>query len=136
MPRYLYVRATSTPFDLGVLDSEQRVVYMCRYDTEIAGGTSRPCNEIAGKLISAGLGTTSNILIGSSAVLPKDNDGPFIHIRANGGYSTNENHNGGRYTRPQIQVAVHAKKHSVAEAKAFAIHAVLDALKEETLTAA
>ena len=85
-------------------------------------------DEIAARLVSAGVGVLgSSIILGSKGVVPVG-DGPYISLAETGGTSPTRIHNQGAANtqRPSAQVCVRAKSYLVARAKAKAAYLALD----------
>lgn len=93
-------------------------------------------DEIAERLVSAGVGVRSKtIFLGSHAKIP-DGDGPFISLIETGGMAPTRIHNvaTAHTQRPTAQIMVRASKYNVARAKAKAAYDALDGIFNTTLS--
>jgi hypothetical protein len=93
-------------------------------------------DEVAAKLVAAGVGTLgANIFLGSKAVIPPD-DGPYLSLIETGGTGPTRVHNEAtaHTQRPTAQIVARAKSYSVARAKVKEAYDALDGLFNVTLS--
>ncbi len=93
-------------------------------------------DEIAARLVSAGVGVIgSSIILGSKGVIPVG-DGPYISITETGGSGPTRVHNQGAANtqRPTAQILVRAKSYLTARTKAKEAYLALDGVFNTTLS--
>lgn len=135
MSRYLSIVAVQRPFALEV-DENNRVVFIVNFEAEAAAPVNQWEEELADVISDAGLGTlNTDLFVGPKSNIPTGS-GPYTTIIDTGGSAPEETHDGSRYERLSVQVAVRATSYAAARTRALAIWRVLDSTYNTTITAA
>lgn len=125
MARYLWINGVqSTPFPVGE-DETRRPLLSCNYEGRAYNIVSLELDliSILGPSLTVDGVDTFYGPVGSP---PAEGDGPFINIVNTGGVPAARTHNGSAYPNFSFQIVVRATTFEAAEARAKAIHAVLD----------
>jgi hypothetical protein len=117
---YRSIQAVTEPHDTGQLDDAGRC--QCAF-TVLAWKTPSATfvEELIKVLVDAGVGVFSETIFGGSASVIPEGDGPFLHVKTDGGagaVGTHSDSPAGWDRRPSAVVTVHAKKWTAAEAMA------------------
>lgn len=135
MSRYLSITSVQRPFPFDV-DDNNRVIFAVNFEAVAAAAVDKWEEELADKIVDAGLGTLgTDLFIGPKATIPTG-DGPYIFIIDTGGTAPTETHDGSRYERLSAQVTVRAKSYATARTRILAIWRELDSTYNTTITAA
>lgn len=135
MSRYLSITSTQRPFPLEV-DDNNRVVFAVNFEAVAAAAVDKWEEELADKIVDAGLGTlNTDLFIGPKANIPTG-DGPYTFLIDTGGTAPMETHDGSRYERLSVQVTVRATSYKTARTRILAIWRELDSTYNTTITAA
>ena len=127
MTDYRSIRAVSEPQDAGGLDEAGR--RLCAF-TVLAWKRPSPTFvlEVIRILVDAGVGVANVTIFGSSGAVIPEGDGPFLHVRADGGAGAVGTHNDPPAEwdrRPAAAILVHASTWQAAEAMAQAAYGAL-----------
>lgn len=127
MTDYRSIQAVNEPHDLGALDSAGR--RQCGF-TVLAW--KRPSVTFIKELIlileDAGVGVENATIFGTSGAVIPDGEGPFIHVKADGGAGAVGTHNetpAAWDRRPAAAIVVHASSWQAAEATAQSAYGAL-----------
>lgn len=135
MSRYLSITSTQRPFPLEV-DDNNRVVWAVNFEGVAAAAVDKWEEELAQKIVDAGLGTLNTDLFLSPKKPIPTGDGPYTFLIDTGGTAPDETHDGARYERLSVQVTVRAKSYATGRTRILAIWRELDSTYNTTITAA
>lgn len=143
MSYYIHILARQSPFEYGK-DPLNRVLFSCNYDCRARYPVTSFIHEMRKVIIDAGLAvlelnpngtvneSVSNIFLSPQFDIPSG-DGPYITLKQTGGFSPDESHNT-KYLNLGLQVIVIALDYDLGDAKAMAIHSLLDGKRSFTVT--
>lgn len=127
MTDYRLIQAVAEPHDTGQLDDAGRC--QCAF-TVLAW--KRPSvtfvEELIKVLVDAGVGAANETIFGNSASVIPEGDGPFLHIKTDGGAGAVGTHNdspAGWDRRPSAVITVHAETWKAAEVMAQLAYSAL-----------
>lgn len=139
--KYLRIVELQPPFDLGVLDENQRACWSFNITaTKEPSGTFE--KELVAILVAASVvvyveegGGANNVFMSAKASIPKA-EGPYLQILASGGVSGSRIQNSLRpvIEYPSAQITVRAKSAAAAEAMTRAAYAALLDIRNVTIT--
>lgn len=132
MSYYIHILARQSPFEYGK-DPLGRVLFSCNYDCRAAYPVANFINEMAKLIVDAGLGVGAvSLFIGPQAEIPSD-AGPYTTLKQTGGFASDESHTS-EYLNLGLQVIVVAQDYDAGDARAKAIHDLLNKKRSLTVT--
>lgn len=142
MTAYVSIVARQAPFPFNT-DDANRVMFSVNFDVHLQGPSTALEKEVRKVLVDAGLVTLPNpgggivgdVWIGPQVTVPTG-AGPYVQILGQGGFPTDETHNGGRYEHPGLQIVVRGDDYEETSTRINAIWRALDGLRNTTIVAA
>ncbi len=133
MSYYIHILARQSPFEYG-RDPLNRALFSCNYDCRGRHPVANFIHEMEKYIVDNGLGISgTNLFIGLQAEIPSS-DGPYITLKQTGGFAPDSSHNT-KNLNLGLQVIVTSADYDAGDAKAKAIHALLDETYGLTITA-
>lgn len=140
---YIHILARQSPFEYGK-DPLGRVLFSCNYDCRAVYPVTNFIHEMAKLVIDSGLGVlefnlngtvdedVSNLFIGPQFNIPSG-DGPYTTLKQTGGFASDESHTS-EYLNLGLQVIVVAQDYDLGDARAKAIHNLLNKKRSFTVS--